>query len=77
MTVFSTRKLRELVAPEDLKDMLEMLKQRGSIRRYRINAATTLIEISKLAEVKLFFAEESKMPTNPHPYVKNKRNNKT
>jgi hypothetical protein len=76
MKVFSTRRLKELVAPDDLGEILELLKEKGNITFYRISAATTCIEISKLAEVSLFFDELNKVPINPHPYVKNKRNNK-
>jgi len=76
MKVLSTRKLRELVAPDELEDILEILKKEKKITFYRINTATTLIEISKLAEISFLLADESKAPTNPHPYVHNKKQKK-
>jgi len=73
MTVLSTRALRKLVAPADLVDVLEALKQQGLIEFYRISAATTCIEATKFAEIGLLIAEESKQKQNPRPYVANKQ----
>jgi hypothetical protein len=76
MIIFATRVLKEIVAPEDLKDVLTTLKKRGAIETFKISAATTCIVMTKNAEVVDLIKQASAVKVNPRPYVQNKKEKK-
>jgi len=72
MIAFSTKRLREIVAPDDLEAVLDALAVQGLIKYYMISAATVCIEVTKNAEIGALLKEEGKQRPNPRPYVNNK-----
>lgn len=72
--IYLTEKLKKLVHPDNLEDILDLLKKEGIIKYYIILDDITTIQMNKGVDIRLLFEEETKAITNPHPYVKNKRN---
>jgi uncharacterized protein involved in exopolysaccharide biosynthesis len=72
MIRFDTRILEEIVAPEDLKDVLRTLKNRGAIESFRVTVETTTIQMTKNAEIVDLIKQASEPKPNPRPYVANK-----
>ncbi len=69
---FRTWELRKLLRPNELKDALEILLNKGDITYYRIGTRTTTIRAAKEAEIFLMLREESQPKANPRPYIANK-----
>lgn len=70
--IHETSALKELVAPAELKEVLNMLKDRGDIIDYYIGINFTFVEPSKGAEIKLFLLEAVRNIENPRPFIKNR-----
>lgn len=70
--IAKTAELRDLVAPEKLEELLEMLLFRGDLVHFKIGKSTTTITPSITFDIAFLIKEESRPRENPRPYVANR-----
>lgn len=65
MSRFLTQELRDRIAPDDLKDVLEELQKSGLIVDFILEEQYTYIKSGKLAEVLALIGEETEITVPP------------